>query len=171
MTPRIAPSRTARGPAGFTLAEVLITALVLGTAFVAATWSMSATARTKAAYDQAEGPAPFLAQEIFTLADGLPRTPSGMTGATIGAGVVALDSLIGASFSPPILADASVAPGFEGWGQHVALSIYALDDLTTPTTLNPADGLAPECGHIYLLEVSVEHDGEHVDSFSWWINP
>jgi len=171
MTPHATPRTHRGGPAGFTLAELLITALVIGTAFVAATWSMTATARTKAAYDKAAGPAPFLAQEIFTLADGLPRVPSGITAVTSGAAVIALDSLVGASFSPPILADASVAPGFDGWGQSVELSVYAVDDLTTPTTLDPADGLAPESGFVYRLDVAVQHDGEPVETFSWWIHP
>lgn len=165
------PLRTSPASAGFTLAEVLLTAFVIGTAFVAGTWSMSATARTKAAYDAAKGPAQFLAQEIFTLADGLPREPSGTTGVTNGTAVVALDSLLGASFEPPILADGTVAPGFDGWEQDVALSIFGLDDLETPTNLDPADGLAAESGFIYLLEVTVSHDGESVDSFSWWIHP
>ncbi len=168
----IHPSRKRPGgPAGFTLAEVLLTAVVIGGAFVAGTWSMSATARTKAGYDQAANPAQFLAQEIFTLSDGLPREPSGMTGATSGAGVLALDSLVGASFSPPILADCTLAPGFDGWEQSVELSVYAVDDLATPTSLDPADGLAPESGHVYRLDVSVHHDAELVDSFSWWIHP
>lgn len=159
------------GSAGFTLAEVLLTAFVLGTALVAATWSMSATAKTKAAYDQAESPAAFLAGEIFNLADGLPRTPSGTTGAHTGAAVVALDSLVGASFTPPILADLSVAPGYAGWKQSVALSVYAVSDLTTPTALNPAAGLPPESDHVYRLVVTMLHDGQIVDTFSWWLNP
>ena len=41
------PHENARSRRGFTLLEVLVTAVVLGTAFVAATWSMSATARTR----------------------------------------------------------------------------------------------------------------------------
>ncbi len=171
MTPHATPSRAPGSQSGFTMAELMITVLVLGTAFIAATWSMTATALTKTAYDQAAGPAPFLAQEIFTLADGLPRKPSGMTGAVSGAGVVALDSLVGASFSPPILSDASLAPGFDGWKQSVDLSVYAVDDLETPTALDPADGLAPEGGFLYRLDVTVLHDGETVDSFSWWIHP
>jgi prepilin-type N-terminal cleavage/methylation domain-containing protein len=172
MTPRAVPRRARRAvTAGFTLFEVLLAVLILGTALVASTWSMTATARTKAAYDQAASPALFLAQEIFTLADGLPRTPIGMTGATTGAAVVALDSLVGAKFSPPILADASVAPGFEGWEQSVDLSVYALDDLATPTGDDPAEGLAPESGCVYRLDIEVRHDGEAVGSFSWWVHP
>jgi prepilin-type N-terminal cleavage/methylation domain-containing protein len=165
------PARTSRRPAGFTLIEVLITALVIGTAFVAATWSMAATAKTKAAYDQASSPAPFLAQEIFTLADGLPRVPSGTTGVTSGAAVFALDSLEGASFSPPILADGSEASGFDDWQQDVDLSIHSIDDLDHPADLDPADGLPPESSFVYRLEVSVRHEGEVVDTFSWWIHP
>ena len=165
------PVPSTRRPAGFTLVEVLITAFVVGTAFVAATWSMSAVARTTAAYEDSGGPAAFLAQEIFNLADGLPREPNGLTGATIGAGVVAIDSLINASFSPPILSDCSVAPGMEGWRQNVDLSVFAVDDLVTPAALDPADGLPPEAGFVYRLDVSIEHDGKLIDSFSWWLRP
>lgn len=157
--------------AGFTLFEVLLAVMILGTALVATTWSMTATARTKAAYDLASGPAPFLAQEIFTLADGLPREPTGVTGATTGAAVVALDSLVGARFAPPILADGSVADGFEGWEQRVNLSVFDLDDLATPTPADPAHGLPAEGGALYRLDVEVWHEGQPADSFSWWIRP
>ena len=58
---------------GFTLVELLVTAVVLGTAFIAATWSLSATARTKELYDRDESPAFELAKEIHELADSLPR--------------------------------------------------------------------------------------------------
>jgi hypothetical protein len=160
-----------RHAAGFTLAELLLTVFVIGTAFVAGTWSMSATARTKAAYAEGSGPAAYLARELLALADGLPRAPSGATGATTGAAVVALCSLEGASFSPPILADGSAADGFDGWRQDVDLSIYALDDLTTPTGEDPADGLAPEAARLYRLDVSILHDDELVDAYSWWIHP
>ena len=165
------PHGTTRSSAGFTLVEVLITAFVVGSAFVAATWSMSAVARTKAAYENAEGPAGFLAQEIFNLADGLPRQPSGMTGATIGNAVVAIDSLINASFSPPIQSDCTAAPGLEGWRQNVDLAVYSVADLSAPAGLDPADGLPPEAGYVYKLDVSVEHDGKLIDSFSWWLRP
>ena len=172
MTRHVGASRPLPGhPSGFTFAELLLTVFVLGTAFVAGTWSMSATARTKAAYEGAGGPALFLAQEIQAMADGLPRTPSGVTGVTSGAAVLALDSLDGAHFSPPILADGSVAPGLDGWGQDVSLSVYSLDDLTTPTADDPADGLDPESDCLYRLDVSVLHEGEPVHSFTWWIQP
>jgi prepilin-type N-terminal cleavage/methylation domain-containing protein len=167
MNPTPAPRRAR----GFTLIEVLITAFVLGSAFVAATWSMNATAKTKAAYDDAANPSGFLAQEIFNLADSLPRTPSGTTGVTNGFAVTALDALIGASFSPPILADKTIAPGFDGWKQKVALSIYAVSDPATPTALDPKLGLPPESDHVYRLDVTVQKDGQDVDTYSWWLNP
>jgi prepilin-type N-terminal cleavage/methylation domain-containing protein len=168
MSPLPASPRRARG---FTLIETLITAFVLGTAFVAATWSMNATAKTKAAYDNAANPSGFLAQEIFNLADGLPRVPSGPSGVSNGFAVVALNSLVGASFTPPILSDKTVAPGFEGWKQKVALSIYAVGALTTPTGMDPKLGIPPESAYVYRLDVTVQKDGADVDSYSWWLNP
>lgn len=166
-----AARRAARHPSGFTLVELLITALVIGTAFIAASWSMTATARTQSAYGQSAGPAAFLAREIQTLADGLPRAPSGITGATSGAAVTALDALIGASFTPAIHADGSVALDYAGWSQVVDLSVYDLDDPSQPTDDDPALGLAPESSQVYRLDVSVLHGDELIDTFSWWIHP
>ena len=160
-----------RATAGFTLIELMLTVFVLGTAFVAGTWSMSATARLKEAYDQDDGPAPYLAREIYALAASLPREPSGLTGATSGAQVVALDSLIGASFSPPIEADGGLTHGLDGWRQNVSLSVYSLDGLSTPSSCDPADGLPPDSAQLYRLDVSILHDGQVVDAFSWWLHP
>ena len=165
------PAPRRRPAAGFTLIELVLTVFVLGTAFVAGTWSMSAVARTKAAYDKEKGPAAFLAREIMTLADSLPREPSGMIGATSAAGVLALDSLIGASFCPPIMADGSLIPDLYEWRQNVALTVYELDSLTTPMPCDPADGVPPESAQIYKLDVSILHEGQVVDGFSWWIHP
>lgn len=156
---------------GFTLLEVLVAAVVLGTSLVAATWSMNATARTQALHELADGPADDLAREIHELASGLPREPSGQVGAHSAADVLALDSLVGASFSPPILADGSVAEGLDGWSQHVDLEVHALSALDTPTDDDPAAGLPPDGDKLYRLVVEIRLDGESAGVFSWWINP
>jgi len=64
-----------------------------------------------------------------------------------------------------------VAPGFDGWKQKVALSIYAVGALTTPTGMDPKLGIPPESAYVYRLDVTVQKDGADVDSYSWWLNP
>ena len=164
-------SRNQRTSRGFTFLELLITAVVLGSAFVAATWSMSATMRTKAIYDREDSPAFYLAKEIHELADGLPREPSGVTGATAIGDVVALDSLVGASFSPPVLSSGIEANGYDTFSQHVTLAVYDMDDPTTPTADAPEDGLVADGDKLYRLEVLVRENGQDLESFHWWINP
>jgi len=162
---------TGRRQRGFTFVELLVTAIILGTSFVAATWSMSATARTKAMHDKAATPAFFLAKEMFELADRLPRQPSGVTGVTLPEAILALDSLDGASFSPPLLADGSAAGDFEGWSQHVDVSVY---DMANPATPVPGDAwhaLPADAAQLYRLEVAIRCDGQDIDTFHWWINP
>ena len=156
---------------GFTLVELLVTALVLSTAFLSATWSMNATARTKEVYAKNQTPAFFLAKEIHELAVALPKTPSGTTGVTTGGAVVALDSLVGARFSPPIFSDGSASDEHDGWKQLVSLAVYDLADPTTPTADAPEDGLASDGTKLYRLEVLVQQDGQDIDTFHWWINP
>ncbi len=160
-----------RSSRGFTFVELLVASVVLGTAFVAATWSMNATLRTKAVHDAADGPALFLANEIHVLADSLPREPAGLVAATDVADVGALDALVGASFSPPVLSDGTVTTSFDGWSQHVSLSVHAISDPETPTADDPAAGIPADGGKLYRLAVLVRHDGQDIDTFHWWINP
>jgi prepilin-type N-terminal cleavage/methylation domain-containing protein len=164
-------TRNPRASAGFTFIELLVTAVVIGTAFVAATWSMSATMRTKAIYDKETSPAFFLAKEIYELADGLPREPSGITGVTALDDVVALDSLIDASFSPAVLASGAVAIGLEDFSQHVSLAVFDMSDPDTPTADAPEDGLPVDGNKLYRLDVLIRENGEDLDTFQWWINP
>ena len=164
----VSPQRRNRG---FTFLELLVTAVVLGTAFIAATWSLNATMRTKEVYDQNDSPAFYLAKEIQELADGLPRTPSGTVGVTAIGDVVALDSLVGASFSPPVLSSGVVATGFDSFSQHVSLSVYDMSNPTTATADAPEAGMPPDSDKLYRLEVLVRENGQDLDSFHWWINP
>ena len=165
------PARRRRRTAGLTMAELLITAAVMGSSLVAVSWAMTATARTHAAYGDADGPAFFLAKEIHELAEGLPRAPSGDVGATSADDVAALDSLVGALFSPPILADGNAVDGFDDWSQDVSLSVFSVDDLSQPTADDPADGLPPDASKLYRLQVDISNAGDEVDSFHWWITP
>lgn len=164
---RTSPSAGSRG---FTLLELLMTAIVLGTSLVAASWSMSAVARTKVLHEANDDPALALAREVHELALGLAREPAGLTGASTAAQVTALDALVGAHFSPPILADGTTATGYDGWSQHVSLAVHALSDLSR-TGDDPADGLPSDGDRIYRLVVEVRHDGQPVSTSSWWLSP
>ncbi len=156
---------------GFTLVELLLAAVVIGTAFLAATWSANAAARTRAAYDQASGPAFHLAKEIHELAVGLPRTPSGTTGVTSGAAVVALDSLVGAAFDPAIASDGTASDGHADYSQHVTITVHDMAAPATPTGDAPEDGLPSDGDKLYRLSVLVRENGRDLDTFHWWITP
>jgi hypothetical protein len=156
---------------GFTYFEVLMAAMIVGVALVSATWAMSSTARTKSVYGQYPATAGRIAREIHELAAGLAREPSGQLGATSGAEVLALDSLIGAVFSPPIRADGTPDDSFPSWAQEVDLAVYATSDLATPLDESAASGLPPDSGMLYRLEVRVTEGGAEVGRFHWWITP
>lgn len=157
---------------GFTLMEVLVAAAILGAAFVSVTNAMSAASSSRAALqDPDQFTATQLAREIHVLADSLTREPSGTTGVTSAASVVALDSLIGASFSPPIRANLSTDTSLTGWTQAVSLTLYAVDDLTTPTGENPAVAVDPHANRLFLLSVLVTRDSGETDDYRWWLTP
>jgi Tfp pilus assembly protein PilV len=160
-----------RNNGGFTLAEVLVSSFILGTAFIAASWSLSATASTKAGYGSTEGLALLVGREMYELAESLPKAPSGTTGATDINDVVALDCLIGAQFSPPVMADGTVVTEMDEWTQNVALSIFSMGNLTTPTADDPALGMPADASKLYRLDVVIHKSGEEVGSYQWWISP
>jgi len=167
------PDQRARGRrrAGFTLIEVLIAAAIVGTAFVSVTNAMSAASSSKAQLVNEPFQAMQLAQEIHTLSKILSREPSGTTGAKTAAAVTALDSLIGASFSPPLLADGTQANTLTGWRQNVSLDVYAIDDLSTPTGEDPATLFATYASRMFQLNVTIIENGTQVGTYQWWITP
>ncbi len=158
-------------PGGFTLVETLVAAIVAALVIVALADSITSSVGTRQSLAPPPGSAFHLAQEIYELAIQLPSQPSGTEGVTNGADVVALDSLSGAVFSPPIRADKTALSGYAGWTQQVALSIYALDDLDSATTMAISDGLSPSEGCVYKLSVTILARGDEVDAFEWWIKP
>jgi prepilin-type N-terminal cleavage/methylation domain-containing protein len=175
---RMVRSKTARVPrprghrlAGFTLLEVLIAAAIVGVAFVSVTNAMSAATSSKEELASEPFQASQLAQEVHTLSKILSREPSGTTGATSAAAVTALDSLIGASFSPPILADGTQANSLTGWRQSVSLDVYAIDNLSTPTGEDPAALFATYASRMFQLTVTILENGTQVGTYQWWITP
>jgi hypothetical protein len=145
--------------------------VVLGLGFASATWAMSATARTHALHAGNSSLALRTAKELYELAEGLPRTFSGATGATSGAELVALDGLIGGSFSPPLRADGSADLALVGWSQESDLSVIVADASATPGADGPGDGLAPDGTQLYRLTVRVLQGELEMGTFDWWITP
>lgn len=158
-------------PAGFTLVEVLIAGVLASVTMVSVGWAMSAAASTKSILGDSISTAVVLAREIHALADALPRAPSGSVAARDASEVLALDSLDGAVFKPPLRADGSRETALPGWEQRVDLALYSLDDLQTATTEDPRDGVDPQSRRLYQLRVTVLEDGAEVDTFVWWIRP
>ncbi|MHC4844787.1 MAG: PulJ/GspJ family protein [Planctomycetota bacterium] len=161
----------ARARSGFTLLEVLVATAIVGIAFVAVTDAMSAATSSKRELDNPPFSATQLAREMHMLAKTLPRDPSGSVGAKVAADVQALDSLAGASFSPPLRADLTELPTMSGWKQEVALEVYALGDLTTPTLEDPTDAFGPHSDRLLKLIVTVKEGTEVQDAREWWITP
>ena len=164
------PATRGRRRSGFTLVEVLLAALITGIALAAVSWTMNSAAQAEAVMN--EDPRAFLlAREIRELADTLSRQPSGVVGATRGSDVMALDSLHGAVFSPPLRSDRTEQLSLGGWAQRVTLDVVSLDHPSTPTGESPTLGLSSKAQRLYRLTVAVTRDGEPVDRFEWWLVP
>ena len=168
MRPATTPRRST---AGFTLLEVLMAAVILSVAFVSATWALSSAARTKSMYEERSYVALALAKNVYELAETLPREPSGAPGAGSADEVLALDSLVGASFSPPLKADGSEHTEMVGWRQDCTLEVFDLSDLSAPTVDDPCAGLPPDGALLYRLAVTVSQGGQPIETAHWWITP
>ena len=163
-------ARSAALSYGFTLVEVLLAALIAGIAMAAVSWTMTSAAQAKSVLT--DDPRPYLlAREIRELADSLPRAPSGLLAATRGVDVLALDSLHGAVFSPPLRSNRTAQAALTGWAQRVTLAVCTLDDLSTPTSESPTLGLARNAQRLYRLSVAITYAGQPVDRFDWWLTP
>jgi hypothetical protein len=144
---------------------VLVATLVAGTMLVTATSALSATVDT---HDQlaSEPVAAFaLAREIHSLALTLPHTAGDGSPATTGAGVLLLEDLDGATFSPPINAGRAALSSSAGWTQVVAIDSV---DLASPTTL-AADPTSTST--LLRLTVTVLEGRETRGTYAWWLNP
>jgi len=85
--------------------------------------------------------------------------------------VLALDSLHGAVFSPPLRSNRTAQAALTGWAQRVTLAVCTLDDLSTPTSESPTLGLARNAQRLYRLSVAITYAGQPVDRFDWWLTP
>ena len=141
-----------------------------------------------------------LAREIRTLAGSLSTDGAGTGVATSADEIVALDSLDGASFSPPIRADRTVMTELDGWTQQIDVALYDMNDATGTSVAKSSTGLASAAAkvqddstgissgrvavsesvvgrlpvgstHLYLLTVTILDQGETVASHEWWLRP
>ena len=160
--------RTAQG---FTIIEVLIATALIGLVAVGGTWSMAQSARAKEMMKGDPITASLLAKEVFELAQSLSRSPSGVTGVTSAEDIIALDSLVGASFSPPIRSDATTDSSLAGWGQQVTVAAFDLVDLDTPSGQSMAQALGSYQASVYKLTVNVSLNGEPAGQWAWWLTP
>ncbi len=160
-----------RSTRGFSLIEVLVASVMAGVALAGVSWALSGATSSKADIEAEPLVATRIAQDIQSLAQTLSRQPSGIPGVTTGADVVALDSLIGAEFCPPIRADKSADESLGAWTQQVTLVLYSLDDLATPLEDDPGIALPSLSNRIYQLRVTVLKDDVPVDTWQWWLAP
>lgn len=160
-----------RARRGFTLIEVMLTTVVVGMAVVAVSWMITHANKTQAMH-QAETVDPLLlAREVYELAETLDPALSGSGPASAPSEVLALDSLDGASFSPPIRADLTEIATSSGWTQQVDLVAFDVSDLTTKTS-DSVQGTQPTgSALIYRVDVTILEGSSVVDTYSWWLNP
>ena len=159
-----------RRKAGMTLIEVLVSAVVVSLALVSGSWALSQASSSKSIHTEAPLTAALIAREIHELALRLPAGPSGQPAATSGADVVALDTLAGASFTPPIRSTLDTIPGTAGWKQSVSVAVYELDKLDKPKVKGYAP-IDPGDDRLYRLTVQVSSHGVDQGTWWWWLDP
>ncbi len=162
--------RAKRGERGFSFVEVLMATVLMAYA-VSTIDALFIAGQQKAVLNSNPVTARLLANEIRILARLLPTDPSGVLGVTNAVDIVALDSLQGATFSPPILADRSTYDDLSDWSQSVELSTVELDKPGAIVKDLSAGGAGKEVARVFRLAVTIAHDGETVDEFSWFLRP
>jgi len=158
-------TRPPRAAAGLTLIEVLVAAFIVSSVLVSASWAMSQASSSKAIHTEDTIEAALLAREIHELALRLPTDASGSPVAKKAADVVALDTLDGAVFSPPISAMPAELSSANGWAQTVTVSVYNLTDTSSEVAAKMA-GATKDQNTLYKLSVTIEERG--VDKGTWW---
>ncbi len=157
---------------GFTMVEILMATVIIGIAVMGSSSAMLGAAQTKHELeDEAPFQATLLAKEIHELAQALPKTPSGVVGVTKAADIAALDSLVGATFDPPICANGKANLELAGWTQEVDLQLYDLNDLSAATGETAWMGVDKHSERMYKLIVTIKQHGAVVDTYNWWVTP
>jgi prepilin-type N-terminal cleavage/methylation domain-containing protein len=167
--PHLRALHVARDRRGLTLIEVLMGSIVVGLVLVSASWALSQASTNRHIHEESPINAALFAREIHELALTLPTAASGGGTATSGIEAIALDTLDGATFSPPIDSFKFELPA-AGWSQHVTVGVYSLDDLETPVSegFTTASKSSPA---IYRLSVQVLQGDVDRGTWWWWINP
>ncbi len=159
-----------RSQRGFSLIEVMLATLLMGYA-IASMNALFTAGQSKAAMNSTPTNARFLANEIRLLAQLLPKEPSGTSAVTSPDDVVALDSLHGAVFSPPILANLSEYENMDDWEQSVAVRVAALAAPEATGTALTSAGISKQAASLFEVQVTVSFDGEVIDTWTWWVKP
>lgn len=164
-----------RAQRGFTITEVLVATMLVGTSFVAVSWLTTSATRTHEMYKQSETDTLQLAREVHELAMNIKNEElSGLGTALLAKDIVALDSLDGATFSPPLRADGSVMTHLSGWSQEVDLSVHEKTLSEKAPMLKTANALtkpAKGSGKMYLLEVTILEGTTTRGSYEWLLKP
>jgi prepilin-type N-terminal cleavage/methylation domain-containing protein len=154
-----------RAASGFSLIEVLLATLVVGTVLVAATGAIGGAVSARAALSSEPVTAFELAREIHSLALVLPRDAGDGLPAATGADIALLEDLDGARFSPPVSAARAALAHATGWSQEVTLEAV---DLAAPGSL-AADATADAV--LLRLTVVVREGASLRGTYVWWLNP
>ena len=166
-----APRGSSRNERGLTLVEVLTAAVILSMVLIGASYSLNGSARARVALADEGSEAAFVAREIHELAQSLAREPSGSGPVTTGAGVLALDSLDGAVFNPPLRGDGSADASRSDFTQQVDVVVVSLSDPSVPTGQSASMGVDPFDPVLFRVDVTVLQGGTDVGSWSWWLTP
>jgi type II secretory pathway pseudopilin PulG len=162
----------ARPATGMTLVEVLVGTVIVSLVVISAGWALSGANDSKHIHAEEPIDAALIAKEMYELALRQDSTDDGDPPATAAAGVMGLDSLDGASFSPPLdasLGELALANAAQ-WRQDVDLQVFDLSDLDTPSSEDFASASASS-STLYRLTVHVTFRGEDRGTWWWWINP
>jgi prepilin-type N-terminal cleavage/methylation domain-containing protein len=154
-----------RAAPGFSLIEVLLATLVVGTVLAAATGAIGGAVSARDTLSGEPVTAFGLAREIHSLALVLPRGAGDGLPAATGADVALLEDLDGARFSPPVSAGRASLSHATGWSQDVTLEAV---DLAAPGSL-AADAAADDV--LLRLTVVVREGANARGTYVWWLNP
>ena len=154
-----------RRESGVTMIEVMLAVIVVGLVLTAGITALGVSVEVKAHHTKTADVTSTLAKNIHALALGLSRDPGDGNPASNGTGVLLLEDLDGASFTPPIRADRTTRTDLPGWTQQIQLTAVSLAD--------PSSAAAPEDGAAVLwkLRVTILQDSDVRGTYEWWLIP